>query len=225
MRARPVVVAFDVVETLFSLEPVRVRIQAAGGGPEALELFFARMVHSGSALAAAGGFHRFPELADAALSATLPRADADARREVLAGFRELPAYPDAAPAMERLAAAGVRITALTNGGVDATTHLLTLNRLDGYVERVVSVDEVRRWKPAADVYRHAAKVTQVAPGDLALVAVHAWDVHGARRAGLVTGWAARLEGRFSPVFDRADVEGADLVEVVDGLLRLPSAAS
>ena len=55
-----------------------------------------------------------------------------------------------------------------------------------------------------------------------MVAAHAWDVHGARRAGLVTGWTSRLEGTFAPTFERADVMGDDLVEVVDGLLALPA---
>jgi 2-haloacid dehalogenase len=53
------------------------------------------------------------------------------------------------------------------------------------------------------------------------VAVHSWDVHGARQAGLLTGWASRLEGQFPAIFDRPAVIGADLVEVVEGLLALP----
>lgn len=59
------------------------------------------------------------------------------------------------------------------------------------------------------------------PADrVAMVAVHAWDLHGARNAGLVTGWASRLEETYSPVFDPPDVSGVDLVEVVEGLLAM-----
>lgn len=36
--------------------------------------------------------------------------------------------------------------------------------------------------------------------DVALVAVHSWDVHGARRAGLTTGWCSRIEGAFPSIF-------------------------
>ena len=56
------------------------------------------------------------------------------------------------------------------------------------------------------------------PERLALVAVHAWDVEGARRAGLVGGWSARLERRFNPAMGQPDAQGADLVAVVDALL-------
>jgi 2-haloacid dehalogenase len=53
---------------------------------------------------------------------------------------------------------------------------------------------------------------------MALVAAHSWDIHGARRAGLTTGWVSRLEGQPPAVFDRADVSGPDLVTVVSALL-------
>ena len=217
---RPAAVAFDVVETLFSLEPVRQRLEAAGGGPMGLDVFFSRMLRDAFALVASGGYCPFPELAAAALAATLPDAGDDTRGYVLAGFSELPAHPDAEPAMERLAAAGMPIMCLTNGGASATTSLLERNGLDRYVEQVVSVEEVKAWKPVPVPYHHAAVVAGVAPHELALIAVHAWDCHGAHRAGLLTGWASRLEGHFAPIFDPPDVSGADLVEVVDGLLAL-----
>jgi 2-haloacid dehalogenase len=38
----------------------------------------------------------------------------------------------------------------------------------------------------------------------------------------VTGWASRQEGVYASVFDPPDVWGADLVEVIDGLMALTS---
>lgn len=58
--------------------------------------------------------------------------------------------------------------------------------------------------------------------DVAMVAMHAWDLHGARGAGMLTGWAARLEGRWAPVFTAPDVVGDDLVQVVERLVSLPT---
>jgi 2-haloacid dehalogenase len=90
---------------------------------------------------------------------------------------------------------------------------------------VISIDEVQAWKPAPAPYLHAAEVLGVEPPRLALVAVHSWDIHGAHRAGLVTGWASRREGVFPATFDPPDVTGADLVEVADRLLDLPDNTS
>ena len=120
--------------------------------------------------------------------------------------------------MERLAREGIRIVTLTNGSADQTGALLATAGLDRYVERVLPADDAGRWKPAPEPYRYAATAVGLPPNRLALVAVHAWDVHGARRAGLVTGWASRLEGTYPDVFEPPDVSGRDLVAVADGLL-------
>ena len=52
------------------------------------------------------------------------------------------------------------------------------------------------------------------------MSAHPWDVHGARRAGLLTGWCNRIGDRFPTSFQEADVTGPDLLEVVEGFLSI-----
>lgn len=217
---RPRAVAFDVVETLFSLEGVATALRALGLGVHGRERFFTRLLRDGFALAASGVYRPFRDVADGALAAIAPELDATARRHVLDTFGALDAHPDAQPALEHFAEAGVPVAALSNGSAATTTSLLDRAGLAELVGDVISIDEVQMWKPAPAPYRHAADVLGVAPGELALVAVHSWDVHGAHHAGLVTGWAWRLESTFPATFTAPDVSGADLVEVADGLLAL-----
>jgi 2-haloacid dehalogenase len=225
MANRPSAVAFDVVETLMSLEPLATRFERIGLPASALREWFARLLLYGVGLSAAGDYAPFPDAASEALRAVsgyrLPEKDVE---YVLAGFAELPAQPDAAPAMRRLAGAGVRMCCLTNGSADTTQAFLARTGLERYVERVISAAEVGTWKPPARVYHHAADVLALPPEQVALVTVHAWDCHGANRAGLATGWASRLEGRYGSLFAPADVTGADLAEVPDGLLALPASS-
>jgi len=222
MAIRPSAVAFDVVETLMPLEPLAARLERTGLPRPVLREWFTRLLLYGVSLSAAGDYVRFPEVAAEALRAVSGYRLADRDVEyVLAGFAELPAHPDAEPAMRRLAGAGVRVCCLTNGSADTTEAFLARTRLEPYVERVISVAEAGSWKPPARVYHHAADVLELPPEWVALVAVHAWDCHGAKRAGLTTGWASRLEGRYGSLFAPADVTGADLAEVADGLLALP----
>ncbi len=56
MKLRPDVVAFDVLETLFSLEPMRAKLIGLGLPAEALELWFARLLRNAFALDASGTF-------------------------------------------------------------------------------------------------------------------------------------------------------------------------
>jgi 2-haloacid dehalogenase len=225
MKTRPKVVAFDVVETLFALEPLRGRLRALGLPGEALAIWFARLLRNAFALDAAGTYKPFGEVARGTLEALLAEfqcpADALAIDQTLSGFGDLPVHDDVAPAFQLLRDNGVRIIALTNGSADITRGLFQRARLARWIERVVSIDEVHRWKPSREVYLHAAKVVGVAPNELALVAAHAWDVHGASRAGLVTGWVSRLEKHFLPMMNPPDATGDTLVEVIQCLLAFP----
>jgi 2-haloacid dehalogenase len=140
---------------------------------------------------------------------------------VLDAFVELPAHPDVRPAFERVRSAGVRIIALTNGAAESTKHLLAGAGLLEFVERTISIDEIGHWKPHRDVYLHAARAGGVDPSRLGLVAAHAWDTHGAKQAGLVTGWVQRQDKEVLSVFSAPDVRGVTLTDVVDKLLILP----
>jgi 2-haloacid dehalogenase len=221
---RPLVIAFDVVETLFPLDPLGELLRQAGQSPQLLRLWFTRLLRDAFALTASGGYQPFADLAVSALRAVADVSEATAE-EIVAGFGTLDPHPDAAEAMHIARDAQVRIITLTNGSATTTSALLERGGLHGYVEQVISVEAVRRWKPAPEPYRHAAAACGVPPSQMALVAAHGWDTHGAHRAGLSTGWVSRLEGHWNERFDPPDVAGPDLVTVVHKLLALdtPSA--
>jgi 2-haloacid dehalogenase len=222
MPVRPAAVAFDVIETLMPLEPLRERFTAAGLPPHLMEQWFTRTLRDGIALAATGDYAPFGEVAAQALRIVSGcQVDEAGIAHVLAGLSELPAHPDVLPAARILAGAGIRLACLTNGSAALTRAFVQRAGLGGYVERVISAEEAGTWKPPAAVYRHAARVLGVAPERLALVAAHAWDCHGASRAGLITGWVSRLEHEYSAIFAAPDITGRDLTEVAHGLLDLP----
>lgn len=225
-RRRPSVVAFDVVGTLFSLEPVSRRLTEAGFAETALAEWFSRFLHASVALDVAGVFVPFREVATATLEVMAaerglasPRSAAE---KVIEGISELPAHADVRPAFQGLRDAGIRIVALTNGSAQATRHLLRQASLETFVERIVSIEEVRHWKPRLEVYLHAASVAGVLPGLMCLVAAHAWDILGADHAGLLTAWIARKEKKFHSAMGAPDVTGETLTDVVATLVALPA---
>jgi 2-haloacid dehalogenase len=216
---RPAVVAFDVIETLMSLEPLRERLTDIGQPPTLLEAWYTRTLRDGMALSATGDYVPFADVADAALRGLTHYTISDEQvASVMAGWEELPAFPDALPAVSRLTEAGVRVACLTNGSSYLASSFV--NRAGLGVDRVISVEEVYRWKPAGVVYLYAAEVLGVPPDQMALVAAHDWDCHGAKRAGLTTGWVSRKSGGFGAPFTPPDVVGEDLTEVAAKLLAL-----
>ena len=100
-------------------------------------------------------------------------------------------------------------------------HLLKQAGLEEYIERIVSIEEVRHWKPHAEVYRHAASVAGVPPVRMCFIAAHSWDILGANHAGLLTAWVARKEKKFHSAIGAPDVTGETLTDIVATLVALP----
>ncbi|MBJ3762999.1 HAD-IA family hydrolase [Maribius pontilimi] len=221
MPQRPACVAFDMVETTFSLEKLRPRFEVAGLAGHRMETWFAGLLRDAFALDTIGQFTPFPDLAKSSLAA-LGLSDEQVSN-VIDGFATLDVHPDAAPAMTRLRAAGIRVLALTNGSEDVTRKILEHNGLDSLVERVISITEIGRWKPAPEVYEHAAQVAGVPTSQMALFAVHPWDCAGAANADYTTGFVSRHGEGWPSVMARPDVTGTSLVELADGVLAWDSA--
>jgi 2-haloacid dehalogenase len=113
MARRIDAVVFDVIETLFPLEPVRRALTAAGLPEGALETWFARLLRDAFALDAAGVYRGFREVAAGALEVTFASKGLSPPQktveDVLGTFATLDPHPDAAAAFERLAQADVGI--------------------------------------------------------------------------------------------------------------------
>lgn len=218
---QPKAVVFDVVETLMSLQPLRIRLTDVGLAAEALERWFDRTLRDGMALTLAGDYRPFPAVAAEALRILAHgRIGDEAVAHVMAGFDQLPAQPDAEPAMRTLCDAGISMACLSNGTAESTVAFLDRNGLSRYISDVVAATAVDRWKPARQLYDHALGVLGRPAEEVALAAVHAFDCHGAKRRGWTTGWSSRLEGHYAEIFLRADVAGIDLEDVATKLVNL-----
>jgi 2-haloacid dehalogenase len=221
MTDRPAVVAFDLIDTLMSLEPLRERLVGAGQPAYLLEAWYTRTLRDGMALSATGDYAAFTDVAESSLRGLAGQAIGDEQvAEIMAGFEELPPFPDVLPAITHLTEAGIRVACLTNGSAGLASSFVSRSGLSPLVHRVISVGEVYRWKPAVVVYLYAAEVLDVPPDRMAMVAAHDWDCHGAKRAGLTTGWVNRKDGRFGAPFAPPDVVGENLTEVAAKLLAL-----
>jgi 2-haloacid dehalogenase len=119
-------------------------------------------------------------------------------------------------AFQTLKAAGIHIFALSNGALATSQKILEKASLIAFVERVISVEDIRVFKPRREIYLHAAQIVGVAPADMMLIATHAWDVHGAKRAGLLAGFVARGQ-QFPATMEAPDVTGESLLEVAKAI--------
>jgi len=220
-RTRPDVVAFDVNETVLDLSPVGAALTEQGSSADVLPAVFSRTLATGFAGVAVGSWFPFRAAFESSVAQVtgLPAARCSA---VADSFMELSPHPDVEPAMRRLVDAGVRVVTLSHGSPGVAEAGLTRGGVAVLVERMLTSESIRAWKPTREAYLWAVGVCGVAPEQVALVAAHSWDVAGAQHAGLTTGFTSgRSEKVFADVLGAPDVQGSTLVEVVDALLALP----
>jgi 2-haloacid dehalogenase len=126
----------------------------------------------------------------------------------------MPAYLEAPGALEELRGRGLRLGVLAQSSAEATDAVLRFAGLRDRFELVLSAQDAGAPKPDRRPYRYALGQTGAGDGDaVCFVSTHWWDVAGAKRAGLRTGWVARRERALLDTVPPPDYTGRDLTEV------------
>jgi 2-haloacid dehalogenase len=125
--------------------------------------------------------------------------DPGVRQGLLDAYRTLPAFPDAREGLARARQAGFRLFAFSNGGAEAVEALLAQAGLRDFFLDVVSVDEVKSFKPNPGVYAHFLRRAGAAGSEAWLISGNPFDVLGALSAGMRAAWVRRSqEALFDP---------------------------
>jgi 2-haloacid dehalogenase len=218
----PMVVVFDVNETLLDLAALDPHFERAFGDASARRQWFAQVLQSVLVVTVIGSYVDFGTIGAAALDMTADRRGVSLsptdRAAILGGTLTLPPHPEVPDSLARLRAAGTRLATLTNSTAKVAEAQLTHAGLINDFDQVLSVDAVRQFKPATGAYRMAARELGVTSADLRLVAAHDWDVAGALRAGWAAAFVARPGMVLGPLGERPDIVGRDLHDVVDQIL-------
>jgi len=125
------------------------------------------------------------------------------KNELLGSYRVLSAFDDVKSGLDRLMSSGFRLFAFSNGTADAVDALLvTAGIRDSFID-VVSVDELKSFKPNPAVYGNFLRKSG-ATGDSAwLISSNPFDVIGAISAGMRAAWVKRSD---DAIFDPWEIE-------------------
>jgi 2-haloacid dehalogenase len=131
----------------------------------------------------------------------------------------MPAYLEAPGALEELRARGLKLGVLAQSSAAATDSVLRFAGLRDRFELVLSAQDAGAPKPDLRPYRYALEQTATGNGsEVCMVSTHWWDVAGAKRAGLRTGWVARRERALLDTVPAPDYTGRDLSEVAEAIV-------
>jgi len=219
---KPAVLVFDVNETLLDLSPLEIDFEDVFGTSAPLGEWFARMLHGALVANQLDDYRAFGVIGVEALLLVAERHGVDldeaTATEVVTRLAILPAHLDVIPALERLLDAGFRTAALTNGSTKAANVQIENAGLHTFIQRVISVEEVGRFKPDPVTYRHAARVMDVDIRQTMLISAHDWDVVGAIRAGAWGAYLSRPGSLWSMPDPLPAVVGHDLRAIADYLI-------
>ena len=222
----PSVCVFDVNETLLDIEFLAPLFQRLFGDRNALREWFGQLVLYSEAITLSGPYTPFFALGQGVLKmlgaihkVTIAEADVD---ELRARMLTMPAHADVAAGLRQLNDAGFRLVTLTNSPPDPQTSPLKHAGIDAWFEKSFSVDRVRRFKPAPQVYHMVAEELGVPPAAICMVAAHMWDTLGAQSIGCSGALIARPGNALLPVHGvpQPQVVAPDLPEAATQMIRL-----
>lgn len=110
---------------------------------------------------------------------------------LMQAYADLDAFPEAKTALYKLRDSGRGLYAFSNGSQDTVERLLHRAGIHEVFSAVVSVEAVRTFKPAPEVYAHLGQVCAEPAERICLVSGNPFDVLGAAHAGLRTAWLHR----------------------------------
>jgi 2-haloacid dehalogenase len=142
--------------------------------------------------------------------------DADKRTRLMVAYMTLAAFPDVKPGLQQLKAMGLRLAVLSNGEPKMLESAASGAGIADLLDAVISVDEVKVFKPSPRVYELAAMHLKIANDSIGFVTSNNWDAQCAGSAGLTTFWIQRAAA------EPAEELGYPAAHVVRLLTDLPA---
>lgn len=199
----PSIIVFDVNETLIDIESMGNFFEKIFGDRRVLREWFNQLILYSNVTTLAGYYETFFTLGMGIFEMLgtvygVSHMPSD-REELKTRMMSMPAHEDAEKGLRLLKQAGFRLVTLTNSPPGEAGSPLDRAGLTHFFERQFSVDQIRKFKPAPEVYHFVAESLNVPPSAICLVAAHTWDTFGAQAVGYSAGLVMRMGNAPLPI--------------------------
>lgn len=215
-------ITFDSYSTLVDVDAAEAALADRVADPEPVsKLWRARSLEYTFVANQIDAYQPFYEMNRDALQYALDANDVDISREerdaILAVYHELDVFDDVRDGIERLHDGGYECYVVSNGNPEMLASMVAHAEIDDLIADTISADEIRTFKPAADLYRHAAGRTGTPIDEIAHVTAGWFDVMGARHAGMQGIWIDRKKTPWEPFDGKSDLTIETMYELADAL--------
>jgi 2-haloacid dehalogenase len=164
-----------------------------------------------------GRYENFWSVTHDALSFTLRELKLDLNEEVQAillnEYLQLNPYPEVPKALEKLK--DRKLAILSNGSPDMLNTLVENSNLSHIFHSIISVDELKVYKPVMGVYQLGTEKLEVKKEETLFITSNSWDAAGAKTFGFQVCWI----NRFQKQFDELSVKPDIVIETMDELVQ------
>lgn len=140
------------------------------------------------------------------------------KKELMAIYAVLPSFSDVKIALEKLKEKGFRIFAFSNGKKEAVEKLLVHAGIRDLFLDVVSVDDIKTFKPSPGAYAYFLRHAQAKSHEAWLISSNPFDVTGSISAGMNSAWIQRSP---KAIFDPWEIQPTfttnSLIDLADKL--------
>jgi 2-haloacid dehalogenase len=195
MTPRRRAIAFDAYGTLFDVHSVIELCDRKfpGRGAELSKVWRAKQLEYTWLRSLSGRYEDFWAVTEAALVFACRSLGLDSptetRRELMDAYLHLETFPEVKAALGKLS--GYKRAILSNGAPKMLGAVVANAGLDGVFDEVISVDEVKIYKPSPRVYALVPQRFGVDASAVAFVSSNFWDIAGAKSFGFWTCWVNR----------------------------------
>jgi 2-haloacid dehalogenase len=215
-------VTFDSYSTLVDVDAAEKALADRVAAPEPVsKLWRSRSIEYTFVANHVDAYQPFYEMNRDALQYALDAHDegisTDERDEILAVYHELDVFDDVRDGIERLRSGGYDCYVVSNGNPEMLASMVEHAGIGDLIEDAISAEEVRTFKPDAEIYRHAAGRTGTPIGEIAHVTAGWFDVMGAKHAGMQGVWVDRKGTPWEPFDGEPDLTVESFHELADAL--------
>lgn len=154
---------------------------------------------------------------DFALS-TLHLEGAMLRTRLMNLYLVLSAYPEAPDTLKRLKAAGMKLAVLSNGNPAMLASAVANAGIADLLDAVLSVEEVKVYKPHPSVYSLACDRFNLDAGSICFLSSNGWDAYSAKAFGFRVLWCNRLGQEPERIPETPDAQITTLAELPEIVL-------
>jgi 2-haloacid dehalogenase len=149
---------------------------------------------------------------DFALS-TLKLDDSALRARLMNLYLSLSAYPEVPDTLKHLKAAGMKLAILSNGTPAMLAAAVANAGITEVFDAILSVEEVKVYKPHPSVYGLACERFKVAASAVCFLSSNGWDAYSAKAFGFYTLWCNRFGQAPERIPETPDAQITTLAEL------------